>query len=399
MTNEQRHSDTGLFAGVDLRAFWETLRLRWWVIPAVIAVSVGFLWAQESDLQTVPTAYEITQVFEARDPTGVLASVGIDPAAVRPFPDASNQLRFLQGSDVREEIAAKIGGDITVTVTRDQPSFTLVDTLENDGKSSFVFQSMGTPTYSYFCVEPARSTCENAIAAYVDKTMELRRAAFTAGLNDLKSVLEATRSVNGDVALDGKIAAVTVLLSRLDVPMVKIDEIEETVGDTVGTVSDTTYFFGMIAGLLVGLLITLQLTYSDRKIRSERQVVRAVGESAFLGTVNNDAAPSASVSERRTAVSLHDARTATSAKSFRFIPLRNPLRDTVSLERVRTTSGAPGSITKPFVELSVSDLTSLSDDVDVLVVQRNDDLRSDLVEASAALRRGGRRFGGVLLLD
>ncbi|MBJ7505626.1 MAG: hypothetical protein JHC86_07615, partial [Ilumatobacteraceae bacterium] len=85
-------SDVSLLSGIDLQAFWETFKLRWWVIPAVLAVAVGFLWAQESDLRTEPSSYYVTRTYEARDSTAVLASVGIDPVSVRAFPDANNQL-------------------------------------------------------------------------------------------------------------------------------------------------------------------------------------------------------------------------------------------------------------------------------------------------------------------
>ncbi|MFZ9109666.1 MAG: hypothetical protein ACO21F_07245, partial [Ilumatobacteraceae bacterium] len=67
MATQQNNSDFSLMAGVDLPAFWETLKLRWWVIPAVIAVAVGFLWVQESDLQTEPGSYYISETYEARD--------------------------------------------------------------------------------------------------------------------------------------------------------------------------------------------------------------------------------------------------------------------------------------------------------------------------------------------
>ncbi|MEY3362973.1 MAG: hypothetical protein RLZZ538_516, partial [Actinomycetota bacterium] len=81
MVNQQKDSDFSLLAGVDLPGFWETLKLRWWVIPVVVTVAVGFLWAQESDLRTNPGSYYISETYEARDPTAVLASVGIDPVS------------------------------------------------------------------------------------------------------------------------------------------------------------------------------------------------------------------------------------------------------------------------------------------------------------------------------
>ena len=61
--------------------------------------------------------------------------------------------------------------------------------------------------------------------------------------------------------------------------------------------------------------------------------------------------------------------------------------------------GTPVSFAEPFTTLGIAELTADTDDVDVLVIQRHIDLRQALGEAVEALRRGGRRFGGVLLLD
>ncbi|MFZ9340262.1 MAG: hypothetical protein ACO24J_06545, partial [Ilumatobacteraceae bacterium] len=101
--------ENGLLSGFDLRALWETVRLRWWVIPITPLLAVGFLWAQETDLRTEPASYFVSRSYEGRDPTGVLASVGIDPVSVRSFPDVNNQLLILQSAKIRNEIAEQIG--------------------------------------------------------------------------------------------------------------------------------------------------------------------------------------------------------------------------------------------------------------------------------------------------
>ncbi|MFM7081936.1 MAG: hypothetical protein ACKOYI_08275, partial [Actinomycetota bacterium] len=121
------------------------------MIPAVLAVAVGLLWAQESDLRTEPASYFVSRTYEARDPTAVLASVGIDPVSVRAFPDVNNQILILQSGEIRSEVSRLIGEDIPVTIVRNRPTFSLIDTLESDGQSSFIFQSAGVPTYSFSC--------------------------------------------------------------------------------------------------------------------------------------------------------------------------------------------------------------------------------------------------------
>jgi hypothetical protein len=397
VVNQQKDSDFSLLAGVDLPGFWETLKLRWWVIPVVVTVAVGFLWAQESDLRTNPGSYYISETYEARDPTAVLASVGIDPVSVRSFPDANNQLLLLQSAAVKAEIAEQLGSDVAVTVSRSRPSFTLVDTLESDGQSSFVFSSAGVPTYSFACNEPVKSDCQSAIAAYVAKTTDIRREALAAGLADLRAVLSQVNSTSPSDTVATKLAALEVLEQRLDTPLLKVSEYEEAIGATLSSVRRPTYTFGVAAGLVVALLILLQLTFTDSRIRSMRQLTRIAGSDRVLGHLSNT--PN-EVGERRTALGIHGALGRSHASSVRYIPLRHAVSDEASLQRLTVSAGATGSVAPPFAELSVAKLSEPSTtEVDVIVVQRNKDLRKDLVEVLAAFGRSGRLVAGVLLLD
>jgi len=390
-------NDLGVLAGIDLPGFWETLKLRWWVIPAVIGVAVGFLWAQESDLQTEPGSYIVSRTYEARDSTAVLASVGIDPVSVRAFPDANNQLLVLQSADVRAEIAAELGRDVAVSVTRSRPSFTLIDTLESDGQSSFVFQSAGVPTYTFSCNEPTKSSCEAAIDAYVAKAAAIRKDALAAGLNDLQAVLAEVQRSAPDDSVATQIAAIDVLLSRLDTPLRQISAYEEALGATIASVRRPTYTFGVAAGLLIALLILLQLTYTDSRVRSVRQLVRLTGSQQFVGHI---AQTSNIVRDRRAAVFLHHASAPVTSPQLRFLPLRNVLSDTAALQRVAEVASIPATFSPPFGELSVSELTRVStNEIDVVVVQRNRDLRKDVIEVVAALANSGRSVAGVLLID
>ncbi len=396
VVNQQKDSDFSLLAGVDLAAFWETLKLRWWVIPAVVAVAVGFLWAQESDLRTEPGSYYISETYEARDPTAVLASVGIDPVSVRSFPDANNQLLLLQSAAVKAEIAEQLGSDVAVTVTRSRPSFTLVDTLESDGKSSFVFTSAGVPTYNFSCNQPVKADCQAAIAAYVAKTTEIRRDALAAGLADLRAVLSQVNSTSPDVGIATKIAAIEVLEQRLDTPLLKVSEYEEAIGATLTSVRRPTYTFGVAAGVLIAVLILLQLTYTDSRIRSLRQLTRIAGADRVLGRMSQKDNP---LNERRAAVGIHAVLGRSKASIIRYVPLRHAVSDETSLQQLASSAGATHVVASPFAELSVAALTQPSTtEADVIVVQRNKDLRKDLVEVLTALERSGRSLAGVLLL-
>jgi hypothetical protein len=358
---------------------------------------VGFLWAQETDLQTEPESYFVSRTYEGRDPTGVLASVGIDPVSVRSFPDVNNQLLILQSAAVRDAIAEQIGNSAAVTVMRSRPSFALIDTLESDGQSSFVFQSAGVPTYSFSCNEPERAVCDTAIDAYVAKASELRTDALRAGLNDLKSVLVETNSKSNDPALLTKILAINILLERAETPLVFVADYRETRGLTISSVRRPTYTFGIAAGLFISALILLQLTYSDTRVRSLRSLARLVGHDQSLGVVGGN---TAELSDRRVAVGLRRALVESGTSRLRFIPLRDDTVDAALLQRIAELTETPARTTTPMTAMPLTELTTPStDELDVFVVQRNRDRRADVNEAMLLAQRSPRKSAGFLLVN
>lgn len=395
MKKQPLNLDAHLLTGFDFRAFLETLRLRWWVIPTTMALSIGFLWAQSSELRTEPPLYSVTRRFEARDPTAILASVGIDPVSVRPFPNANNQVVILQSDDVKRDIATAIGSEVQVNITLGTPSFSLIDTLESDGRSSFIFQSAGVPTYAFSCVEPTKSACDAAIDAYVARAITLRRESLLAGLSDLLKVLEQIRPTPPDSGHESKISAIKILIERLDTPFVEIVNQTESIGPTMTYVRRPTYVFGAVAGFFLSLVILIGLAYSDRKIRSERHVFNMIGPDLYLGVLGTRRSPAA---EALLAVSLNRALTKTSTRDVRFVPLDDESTEN-RLAMIAESCGAAYSFGKPFTKCSVEDLTSNSPDtVDVLVVHRNTDERRTLELAVSAFGRSGRKFGGVILI-
>ncbi|MFZ9707954.1 MAG: hypothetical protein ACO3CG_08985, partial [Ilumatobacteraceae bacterium] len=308
-----------------------------------------------------------------------------------------NQLLILQSAVVREEIAEQIGSSAIVNVTRSRPSFALIDTLESDGQSSFVFQSAGVPTFSFSCNEPERSTCDTAISAYVAKASELRTDALRAGLNDLKAVLEETNRQSTDPSHATKIAAIDVLLERAETPLAQISEYEEAIGATLSSVNRPTYTFGIAAGLFISALILLQLTYSDTRVRSLRTLARLVGHDQSLGAVGGN---TAELSDRRVAVGLRRALAESGASRLRFIPLRDNIVDAAVMQRIAELTEAPARTSTPMTAMALAELTAPSaDELDVFVVQRNRDRRADVNEAMLLAQRSPRKSAGFLLVN
>lgn len=363
-----------LLNGVDLRAFWETFKLRWWVIPAAVVLSVGVMWAQESNLQTEPAYYTLSQIYEAQDPTPLMLSLGVNPALVKQFPDPANQLLILQSPAEQEAVMEEIGGTVNVSIAK----------------------SPGSLTYEFRCTEESRSKCDPALVAFERRATALRLQGYTNGLNDLRAALVKLSETSTDASLPTTISAIDVLLRQLQTPLVLISESEEEMGATVTNVKRPTYLFGVAAGVVIAIVILLQLTFADSRIRSARQFARLIDHVHVLGWLPRKPDD---IALRRTAVALHHSLARVGGRSVRFIPLRSVLADASTLEQLATSAGAAHVVESALASLAVTDLTRESqDEVDIIVVQRNTDRRNDLVEATAALERSGRRFGGAILV-
>lgn len=373
MANRSLDPDS-LLDVVDFRAFFETLRLRWWVIPAVVAVAVGFLWAQESDLRVEPDSYLLKRSYAVRDLNGILGAARFGIGEVQEFPEESFQLRILSSAETRDEISKQLGGEVMVE-------------LPDNFKSPFTLN----------CSEPQKQNCSEALDLYIQKLAELRREAISKNLAETRNVLQGVYNTTGDSSLPSRIATIDVLLEQIDTTPRLLDSYEETEGKTITEVAQPTYTLGIVAGLVIALLILLQLSISDNRIRSARQLIRLVGSEWLLG---NAYSKPTEVSDRRAAISIHRALEDSSAVNLRFIPIRREILSQATVTRLAEMAGGAFSVTQPFALLSVHELAKKSEDeTDVMVVQRNRDLRRDVYEAFVALRRSGRPFAGVLLID
>jgi hypothetical protein len=247
------------------------------------------------------------------------------------------------------------------------------------------------------CRQPVIEDCERAIDAYAAKSGQIRYDAIIAGLETLRDVYLGVDASTEDVSAPAKIAAIEALMKNLDTTLTQIDSFNQPLGATVNSVRRSKYVFGLAAGLLISLLILLQLTYTDSRIRSVRQLIRIVRNHPYLGSVSKRPDD---VSDRRAALALYHGMSSTASNRLRFVPLRRSPADDAQLRRLAEMTGKPWSVSAPFSGMSVAELAANTPgEVDVLVVQRNRDLRNDLSEALAASRSSDRHLAGVLLLD
>ena len=256
---------------------------RWWMVVIAALLGIVVMWSQESDLSTTPASTKVVRIYESRDETALLSLVGIDPATVSPFPSFDNQILQIQEPSIRKEIAAEIGFDLDVSISRSEQRFSLLDTVEGDGKTKFTFLSVGTPTYSFSCVDASPENCNTLIDEYVARLAQIRKESIVSGLDRLQSMLESLQ-LNTSANLD-RIAAISSAKLLINGELALLSNINVPFGGTVSTVKSSTYAFGFFGGALVGLLLALQLTLIDKRVRSIHQLSKKFGPESVLGEI------------------------------------------------------------------------------------------------------------------
>ena len=292
----------------DLRGVLDTLRLRWWIVLLSIIVAVFAVFIQETNSKAPTDGYLVTvyKTYEAKIETSALQIAQVDPSAVVPFPSFESQLGVLQSGDTATELLARAGVDAVVAVTRSEPKFTMVDTLD-EANNRVTFLSRGTTSYTYMCRAANVEDCNKLIAAYVLKTSELRKEGTIGGLEvgqklisellmageaDLKDLRSTGAPATSIAALENKLVD---LKTKSDALEFTADEIAGTLefaseaiiedGAAASFVKKSSYLYGLIFGLIVGLLIVSQLGITDKKIRSKRQINRVRPSLPVLGDV------------------------------------------------------------------------------------------------------------------
>jgi hypothetical protein len=189
---------------------------------------------------------------------------------------------------MRESIAAATGVNAGVSITRSEQRFSLLDTVEGDGKTKFTFLSVGTPTYTFFCEDASVDNCNVVLDAYVEELQQLRQNSVVTGIERLQQLLGSlplTTTTHAD-----KIEALAAAKSLVKGELALLSTTTVAEGPTISTVKRSTYAFGLAGGALIGLLIALQLTLMDKRIRSVEQVAKRFGRDCVIGTANASSA-------------------------------------------------------------------------------------------------------------
>ena len=367
---------------------------RWWIVLIAALLGIVAMWSQESDLATTPAVTEISRIYESRDETAFLSLVGINPATVSPFPSFENQILQLQEPATREAIAAKIGFSVAVAVSRSEQRFSLLDTVEGDGKTKFTFLSVGTPTYTFYCSDASEDRCNTALDEYLIQLQEVRKQSIVSGLDRLQTLLESL-PIN-TASNEEKISALKAAKLLINGDLALLSTTTNAVGATVSTVKSSTYAFGLIGGALVGLLIALQLTLTDKRVRSLSQLSKRFETRALLGMATPEP-----TSIQHIAAAIVARAHLLSLTSVALVPADEHTSTKLLVEKIHAVSAPLGVAVTSLTNistLSASDLIASKSGM-IVLASCGVSLTEDIVSTWSVLENADKPVIGVLLAD
>jgi hypothetical protein len=324
----------------------------------------------------------------------LLSLVGIDPATVSPFPSFEHQVLQMQEPTTREAVATKTGFDTSVSITRSEQRFSLLDTVEGDGKTKFTFLSVGTPTYTFWCSDASEDHCNIVLDEYQLELQNIRKESVVSGLDRLQLLLEAL-PVHTQSNLE-KIEALKAAKPLIKGELALLSTTSTAVGATVSTVKTSTYAFGLLGGALVGLLIALQLTLIDKRVRSLSQLAKRFESQALLGTVTSEPA-----SIQHLAAAIIARAQTLSLTSVALVPV-DEQTDARSLagkiDAVTSSMGVTVTSLANISSLSASELVSSNSGM-IALASRGVSLTDDIVATWLVLENAQKPMLGVVLAD
>jgi hypothetical protein len=368
---------------------------RWWIVLTAALIGVLAMWSQESELATTPAITEITRIYESRDETALLSVVGIDPSTISPLPSFDNQILRIQEQTNREKIAQEIGTDVGVSISRSEQRFSLLDTLEGDGKTRFTFLSVGTPTYTFRCSDSTADTCNKAIDAYLGALVQTRRASIISGIDRLTTMLESAAQAGSSLAQEkilGLRAASPLITGELT--LLSSEEVQS--GATVATVKKSTYVFGLIGGALVGLLIALQLTLTDKRVRSLSQLSKRFEARALLGVITPE--PS---SIQHAAAAIVARAHLLSLSSVALVPVDEHTSTQLLVEQLHSVTSPMGITVTSLTRISVLSASNLIASQSGMIALASSGVShtEDIVSTWSVLENADKPMIGVLLTE
>jgi hypothetical protein len=367
---------------------------RWWIVLIAAVLGTVAMWSQESDLSTVPSNTEVVRTYESRDETALLTLVGIDPATVSPFPSFENQILQVEQESMHKEIADKIGFSVSVSVTREEQRFSLINTNQGDGLTKFTFLSVGTPKYTLYCSDASEERCNTALDEYLLRLQEIRKQSIISGLDRLQLLLESL-PLNTQSNVE-QIAALKAAKLLINGELALLSSTSTAVGATISSVKYSTYAFGFAGGALVGLLIALQLTLIDKRVRSLSQLSRNFDPQTLLGLITDEPA---SVQNVAAAIVSRARNMSSTSVALVSVDEQTDVKDLISrINAVSSSMGVSVTSLTAISSLSAKDLVSCESAM-LVIATRGVSSTDDIVTTWSVLEKANKSMLGVLLAD
>jgi len=384
---------------IDFRSIRDILRLRWWIVPLCMLIGVGLLFAQESDLQTIPSSVTVSRSYAPRNETARLAIFGIDTASIKEYPKFRDQLIKVR-HDAELEIKKMLGSQVDFVITKTEPQVSLVTSQDNAGSPILTLTSAGEPNYELTCLAALEKTCSQVLDIVAQEIISARVSAITSGMkqvaDDLQRVLDQTNSLQPTLEL--QLSALRSTMKSLTGEIILVDESVEAQGPTVSSVKKSTYVFGAGLGFLASVLIILQLTYTDDKIRSSRKLQSLTSTLAFLGEITgrNTAA------EVRQVLAALVSQSRTANRSLITLISVDPDTDIDQLMGLMNDDAKLSGLTitkLPSInELSIAQMTDSTSALTVIIARKNFSSLTAVRHAKEVLARSNNSVAGVVLV-
>jgi hypothetical protein len=396
---------------VDFRSALHGVVRRWWVVLSCVLIALALSFIQVSGVTSSADSprYVFRKIFEPVIETDDLGVVQVEPSAIVPVPSFDNQLSILRSPEKLQEIQKRTGLSTSVEVTRSEPKFTIVNTIDQLN-NNVSFLATGTPSYTYDCVARSADECEPMIREFVAETQRLRKESVLAGLEGAIKLLDGLIQQEGSgiqsdlvevqraqaarlVDLNVKRNALMMARDQVSGRMVLVTENSWPADTNTSSNSASTYGFAASVGLIVGLLVALQLASTDKRIRYAWQITRLRIDLRVLGSPY----PRSDEPQKVSLAAALGSREHTSDQ-ISIVFASDPSLVEFAQQILKLRNDSPGVVISAINSASLTALTSSNNRI-IVLAKAGVTNRRELVESVGLLRSGGAQLLGVALID
>ena len=384
----------------DLETFAGIARKKWWIVPLTMLIGLTLMFWQESDLQTEARYFSLTRMYEPIDEGAPLTLVGVNTDLIGQFPDETNQAVLLESAEIKQKIQANFDREISLSVKPFDKTFSLNTETDGPAVTKFSFKPSRRFSYELTCVEVDEKNCAEALNLYAQELQAIRLTATKAGFANSIKLIDALLAADIQLSPDD--------LSRLNLQknafdqaitlangeVTQISERKYLEGETVQTVDMKTYLFGLLVGLVIGIIILIQFVVTDSKIRSARSLITTTSYEKYLGEATSTAD---SNSLQLLAATLRGS-SPNDIQLIKVLPIGAETINEKFAADLAQILGAQVSITKPFAQLTATDLAPSNGGVFLLAVVKNAAKVNELKQIWTVIEKSGNTILGSALI-